>query len=103
MGVFRQSRVDNAIIKPTMNKDFIEQQKTLVLQRLEALGETEAQKKRQLTIVSEYLSSLLHPEKYTEADKEDLRKLALELGYKEDTDFTAWDTAPSPTNETPTP
>lgn len=86
-----------------MNKEFIEQQKTLVSQRLETLGETDAQKKRQLTVVSEYLSSLLHPEKYIEADKEDLRKLALEFGYKEDTDFTAWDAAPSHTSETPTP
>ena len=83
-----------------MNKDFVEQQKTLVLQRLEALGDADASKKRELTVVSEYLSSLLHPEKYTEAQMEDLRKLALELEYKEDTDFTAWEaSAPSRTEE----
>jgi hypothetical protein len=77
-----------------MNKDFLEQQKALVLQRLEALGDADAQGKRELTIVSEYLSSLLHPENYPEADKEDLRKLALELDYKDDTDFAVWETTP---------
>lgn len=82
-------------MKTDMDKDFLKKQKDLVLQRLEALGDETTEKKRELTIVSEYLSSLLHPEKYTEAEKEDLRKLALELGYKEDTDFSAWDVAPS--------
>ena len=74
-----------------MNKEFMEQQKTLVSQRLEALGDADAQKKRELTVVSEYISSLLHPENYSDADKEDIRKLALELGYEENTDFAAWE------------
>jgi|GEM_PF-2412119 len=86
-----------------MNKEFIEQQKTLVLQRLEALKDTDAKSKQELNIIAGYLSSLLHPEKYTDADKEDLRKLALELGYKEDTDFAVWEATPTSTEGTSTP
>lgn len=78
-------------MRASMDRDFVQQQKSLVLQRLEALSDGEVQKKSELTIVSEYLSSLLQSEKYTEAEKEDLRKLALELGYQEDTDFTEWE------------
>lgn len=74
-----------------MNKDFVERQKTLVSQRLEEVKDENTREKRELTIIAEYLSSLLHPENYTEAQTEDLRKLALELEYKEDTEFTAWE------------
>ena len=73
-----------------MDKTFLEQQKKLVLQRLEGFGDKDAPEKKAVAIVSEYLSSLLNPEGFTDAQKEDLRKLALEYGYKEDTDFSKW-------------
>lgn len=70
--------------------DFIEQQKTLAQQYLEGLGTEKAKEKKAASIVVGYLSSLLNPENYTDAQKEDLRKLALELSYQEDTDFNKW-------------
>lgn len=73
-----------------MDKTFLEQQKTLALQRLESFGDKDGEEKQAVAIASEYLSSLLHPENFTDAQKEDLRKLALEFGYKEDTDFSKW-------------
>jgi len=73
-----------------MDKTFLEQQKNLALQRLESFGDTDTPEKKVVVVVSEYLSSLLHPEGFTDAQKEDLRKLALEYGYKEDTDFSKW-------------
>lgn len=73
-----------------MNRPFIEQQKALALQRLERFGDKDGPEKEAVAIVSGYLSSLLYPENFTDAQKEDLRKLALEVGYKEDTDFTKW-------------
>ena len=73
-----------------MDKTFLEQQRTLALQRLESFGDKDASKKRAVAVISEYLSSLLNPESFTDAQKEDLRKLALEYDYKEDTDFSKW-------------
>ena len=73
-----------------MDKTFLEQQKKLALQRLEGFGDKDVPEKKAVAIVSEYLSSLLNPEGFTDAQKEDLRKLALEYGYKEDTDFNKW-------------
>lgn len=74
-----------------MNKDFIKQQKTASLQQLEQIKDSqEGEKKKDMSIISQYLSSLLEPEKFNDAQKEDLRKLALELKYKEDTEFTEW-------------
>jgi hypothetical protein len=70
-----------------MNKDFIEKQKKDAQQKLENV---EGPEKQKMTIVFQYLSSLLEPEKYIEADREDLRKLALELGFKENTVFDDW-------------
>ena len=73
-----------------MDKTFLEIQKNLALQRLESFGDTDTPEKKVVVVVSEYLSSLLRPEDFTDAQKEDLRKLALECGYKEDTDFSKW-------------
>ncbi len=70
-----------------MNRDFIEKQKKDAQQKLESVESVE---KQRISIVFQYLTSLLEPEKYTEADREDLRKLALELGFKEDTVFSEW-------------
>ncbi len=69
-----------------MNKDFLESQMTLASQRLGEVDGESTQLKQELSIVTEDLSSLLHPENYPESQKEDLRKLALELGYEESTD-----------------
>ncbi|MBI4136263.1 MAG: hypothetical protein HY481_01810 [Candidatus Vogelbacteria bacterium] len=73
-----------------MNKTFLEKQKNLALQRLESFKDNNEPGKKAIAIVSEYLSSLLYSENFTDAQKEDLRKLALEFGYKEDTDFSKW-------------
>ena len=73
-----------------MDKTFLEEQKNLALRRLESLEDKDEPEKKAVAIVSEYLSSLLHPENFADAQKEDLRKLALEFGYKEDTDFSKW-------------
>lgn len=73
-----------------MDKTFLEQQKNLAVQRLEGFGDKDVPEKKAIAVVSEYLSSLLNPEGFTDAQKEDLRKLALEYGYKEDTGFSKW-------------
>lgn len=70
-----------------MNKDFIEKQKKDAQQKLEGV---EGVEKQRISIIFQYLTSLLESEKYTKADREDLRKLALELGFKEDTVFSEW-------------
>ncbi len=70
-----------------MNRDFIEKQRKNAQQKLESV---EGVEKQRISIVFQYLTSLLEPEKYTEADREDLRKLALELGFKDDTIFSEW-------------
>ena len=73
-----------------MDKTFLEQKKTLALQRLESFRDKDGEEKQAVVMAHEYLSSLLHPENFTDAQKEDLRKLALEFGYKEDTNFSEW-------------
>lgn len=73
-----------------MNQDFIKEQKELALKEIEKLGNTEGQKKQQLSVVFQFLSSLLEPEEFTEAEKEDLRKLALEMSFEENTKFEDW-------------
>lgn len=73
-----------------MDKTFLEHQKNLASQHLEKLVGTEGKEKEAVSIVSEYLSSLLHSENFTEAQKEDLRKLALELEFQESTSFEEW-------------
>lgn len=73
-----------------MNKKFVQQQKEQVLRKLSTLKGPETQEKRQLFVLSQFLSSLLNPEGFTENEREDLRKLALELGYKEDSSFVDW-------------
>ncbi|KKW22678.1 MAG: hypothetical protein UY67_C0038G0007 [Candidatus Kaiserbacteria bacterium GW2011_GWA2_52_12] len=70
-----------------MNTDLLKEQIKKVSEYLEsAEGET----KQKISIISQYLSSLLEPEKFTDIQREDLRKLALELGYQEDTSFEKW-------------
>lgn len=73
-----------------MNEDFIKQQQAIASERLSKLIEAESDKNRKVSIVFQYLSSLLDLDDFTDAQKEDLRKLALELGYKEDIDFETW-------------
>ena len=73
-----------------MDKVFIQEQKTKTIRNLEPLEQDKGHIKQALVIVSEYLSSLLNPEEFTEDQREDLRKLALELGYTEDTKFDVW-------------
>ncbi|MEI9966396.1 MAG: hypothetical protein WDN67_01925 [Candidatus Moraniibacteriota bacterium] len=41
-------------------------------------------------IILEYLHSLLKPEKYSEQQLEDLRRLKLELGFDETVGFGEW-------------
>ena len=85
-----QITVENAIMRSNMDRNFLEKQRNLALQRLKELEDKGDEKKKAVVIVSEYLSSLLNPDNFTDAQKEDLRKLALELGYKEDTAFFEW-------------
>ena len=73
-----------------MNKGFIEQQKKLALEHFKSYGKSDSKGKKAVLVVLEYLSSLLNTEDYTENQREDLRKLALEFGYKEDTIFDKW-------------
>ena len=73
-----------------MNQPFLTEQKNLALKELEAISGSENQRKERISIVIQYLTSLLEPESFTEAQREDLRKLALELSFKEDTLFSDW-------------
>lgn len=95
---YEQCIVEKAIIKISMDKTFIEQQKNLAKQRLEEFGEKKGQEKQATATVYEYMLSLLNSENFTDAEREDLRKLALEFGYSEDTDFSKW-TPTFPTSE----
>jgi uncharacterized protein YfkK (UPF0435 family) len=73
-----------------MSPRLLKKQKVQALKYLERLI---AQKDPDLpatTIVSVYLSSLLEPEKYSAAKREDLRKLALEFGYTSKMSFQKW-------------
>ncbi len=43
-----------------------------------------------IEIIYNYISSLLEPNKYNKHEIENLRRLSLELGYKEGVDFSSW-------------
>ena len=73
-----------------MDKAFLEQQKKAIEQAISQLPETDIQQKKDLSVIYNFVCSLLDPEKFTDIQKEDLRKLALELGYMEDTPFKSW-------------
>ncbi len=73
-----------------MNIPFLTEQKDAALKELGAISGSENQKKERISIIIQYLASLLEPDSFTEAQREDLRKLSLELGFKEDTVFADW-------------
>lgn len=56
----------------------------------EYLQKQEGEIKQKISIIFQYLSALLEPEKFTDIESEDLRKLALELGFQENTLFDKW-------------
>ena len=43
-----------------------------------------------LLIIRSFTFSLIHPEKFTDIQQEDLRKLAKELNYDASTEFNKW-------------
>jgi hypothetical protein len=73
-----------------MDKAFFEQQKKAIEQTISQLPEAEIQQKKDLSVIYNFVCSLLDPEKFTGIQKEDLRKLALELGYSEESVFKDW-------------
>ena len=73
-----------------MDTAFLEQQKKEVERTISQLADTDIQRKKDLSVIYNFLCSLLDPEKFTDIQREDLRKLALELGYTEDTVFRGW-------------
>lgn len=73
-----------------MDTLFLEAQKNKAVLYLEKLGDTDSDEKNKVAIVSQYISSLLEPGTFTDAEREDIRKLALELGYEAEIDFDAW-------------
>jgi hypothetical protein len=73
-----------------MEKAFLEDQKRKVAEYLEQSSELDADEKKKIGIVSQYISSLLEPESFTSDESEDIRKLALEFEYEQDTDFAEW-------------
>lgn len=73
-----------------MEKSFLEDQKRKVAEYLEQSSELDADEKKKIGIVSQYISSLLEPESFTSDESEDVRKLALEFEYQQDTDFAEW-------------
>ena len=73
-----------------MDKIFLKEQEKLALRRLESIANDGEPERKATAIVSGYLSSLLYPERFTDIQKEDLRRLALEFGYREATDFSTW-------------
>ncbi len=83
-----------------MNTGFLEEQKKKADAYLEKSLASDAEQKRKVAIVSQYISSLLTPDTFTNDESEDIRKLALELGYEESTDFDIWlKSAPSADEE----
>jgi inorganic pyrophosphatase len=80
---------NSTIAKKPMNKAYFEEQKNKATEYLQSL-QTDDEKKQKISIISQYISSLLAPEAFTQAQNEDLRKLALEVGYQEDTLFADW-------------
>lgn len=77
-----------------MNKNFLEKQKNKVQNQLNKTADVDSAIKNKLFIIFNYINSLLEPEKYSDTQREDLRKLALELNYNEDTEFEKWFNAP---------
>lgn len=73
-----------------MDKDFLKNQKATLESTLLQLGEKDAEQKKDLSIVYNFICSLLEPDKVTDTQREDLRKLALEIGYSKDTKFENW-------------
>lgn len=73
-----------------MDNAFLEDQKKKADTYLEQPSASDTEQKRKVAIVSQYISSLLTPDSFTDAEREDSRKLALELEYQEDTDFDEW-------------
>lgn len=73
-----------------MDIAFLEDQKKKADAYLEHPAISDTEQKRKVAIVSQYISSLLTPDSFTDAEREDSRKLALELEYQEDTDFDEW-------------
>jgi hypothetical protein len=73
-----------------MDKIFLEEQKKAIEQAIGQLPEAEVQQKKDLSVIYNFVCSLFDPEKFTDIQREDLRKLALELGYTEDTVFRNW-------------
>lgn len=70
-----------------MDKDFLTEQRE---KASEYLQKQEGEIKQKISIIFQYLSALLEPEKFTDIESEDLRKLALELGFQENTLFDKW-------------
>jgi len=77
-----------------MKKNSLEEQKNKVQNQLNKTADTDSVIKNKLFIIFHYIDSLSQPEKYSETQREDLRKLALELKYNEDTEFEKWFNAP---------
>ena len=73
-----------------MNKDFLQEQKGKVQNQLNKTADVDSAIKSKLLIIYNYINSLLESEKYSDIQREDLRKLALELKYGEDTEFEKW-------------
>ncbi len=73
-----------------MDIAFLEDQKKKADAYLEQSSISDTEQKRKVAIVFQYISSLLTPDSFTDAEREDIRKLALELEYQEDTDFDMW-------------
>lgn len=73
-----------------MDIAFLGDQKKKADAYLEQSSISDAEQKRKVAVVSQYISSLLTPDSFTDAEREDIRKLALELEYQEDTDFDVW-------------
>ena len=75
-----------------MNREFLEQQKQDIHNKRSQLHGEEIDKnlKKKLFVLYDFVSSLLESDKFTDPQKEDLRKLALELRYTENTSFEEW-------------
>ena len=75
-----------------MNKDFLEKQKNAAFKKLTELKDVSDKQplKDKISIIHQFISSIIEPEGFTDIQKEDFRKLALELNFTEGTDFTEW-------------
>lgn len=56
----------------------------------EAITSQDADLEKRLRIIYNFLQSLAHPEKFTQIEKEDFRRLAQELAFDEHTDVHEW-------------